>query len=722
MHGAGAPAKRIPFWRGDDEFSLRALVAGTLVGALITFTNLYLGLQSGWISTMSLQGALMGYAIFKFIPPSMTLFGHKIVLLSSPLTAKENVMIQTIATAIGSLPLVSGAIGILPAFAILDPAQDGVGPLIFSQTALWAWTFGLAFTGIFFASPLREPMILRERLPFPSGAATAQLVSLLHRLPLERPITQSEPGAEPTAATQDAPPLQGTEAADVNDSDAQRNWMALGVSLAVSCLFTVLSIWIPVLYAIPIFDIVAPHGDTLTRWGWWFTPSFSYIGQGIIMGLPTCVSMTAGALVGWAFLGPMAAHFGWAPAEPLDAEYGARGWIIWLALAIMCSEAVVGIATLIAAGSLRDVSLWLDSAEQEHSPQPDHAQEHAPLLAQDAPPQPAAVKDEDEEAHRGTPMNWVLWGLLISTAVGVIAIAGAVGLRIAPWAMCIAFLLASIFSLLAVRALGETDLNPVSGVAKISQLLFGVLQPGNVVANLIAGAIAEAGAMQAGELMQDYKTGFLVGVAPWNQFRGQIIGSLLGVGITVFGYTLYRSTYTIPGPQFPAPTANVWLNLARFINKGSLPAKAPAFMLFFSVFFAITGSVRAIAHARHMHRDRACRAAWAEGKPDPLREKQVPLWERYAMWLPSSIAFATGMMNTPNFSLARLLGGILVFVYNRRHRSAPGSINALLIIVIASGFVLGEGFASVAGLMLASFNVKPLTCFGCRYGCAGNCS
>jgi OPT oligopeptide transporter protein len=48
----------------------------------------------------------------------------------------------------------------------------------------------------------------------------------------------------------------------------------------------------------------------------------------------------------------------------------------------------------------------------------------------------------------------------------------------------------------SVRALGETDLNPVSGLGKISQLLFAVIQPGNIVANIIAGGVAEAGAQQ----------------------------------------------------------------------------------------------------------------------------------------------------------------------------------------------------------------------------------
>lgn len=73
-----------------------------------------------------------------------------------------------------------------------------------------------------------------------------------------------------------------------------------------------------------------------------------------------------------------------------------------------------------------------------------------------------------------------------------------------------------------MRALGETDLNPVSSIAKISQLVFGVLQPQNLVANLIAGGISEAGAMQSGELMQDFKTAQLHGVDPASMFYGQV--------------------------------------------------------------------------------------------------------------------------------------------------------------------------------------------------------
>ena len=33
---------------------------------------------------------------------------------------------------------------------------------------------------------------------------------------------------------------------------------------------------------------------------------------------------------------------------------------------------------------------------------------------------------------------------------------------------------------------------------------------------------------------------------------------------------------------------------------------------------------------------------------------------RYAKWIPSGVAFAIGFLNTPSFSLARLIGGVVV--------------------------------------------------------------
>ena len=42
---------------------------------------------------------------------------------------------------------------------------------------------------------------------------------------------------------------------------------------------------------------------------------------------------------------------------------------------------------------------------------------------------------------------------------------------------------------MATRALGETDINPVGGMGKVTQLVFGVLAPGQMTTNLLAAAI-----------------------------------------------------------------------------------------------------------------------------------------------------------------------------------------------------------------------------------------
>ena len=63
------------------------------------------------------------------------------------------------------------------------------------------------------------------------------------------------------------------------------------------------------------------------------------------------------------------------------------------------------------------------------------------------------------------------------------------------------------------------------------------------MANLIAGAISEAGAMAAGDLMQDLKCGHLVGASPRAQFYGQMIGSVFSIFFATAAWMLYSSAY-----------------------------------------------------------------------------------------------------------------------------------------------------------------------------------
>lgn len=66
--------------------------------------------------------------------------------------------------------------------------------------------------------------------------------------------------------------------------------------------------------------------------------------------------------------------------------------------------------------------------------------------------------------------------------------------------------------------------------------------------------------------MQDLKTGHLCHASPRAQFFGQLIGSSVSIVVTTTAYMLYNRAYEIPGPSFPAPTAYVWLGLARLLR------------------------------------------------------------------------------------------------------------------------------------------------------------
>lgn len=77
---------------------------------------------------------------------------------------------------------------------------------------------------------------------------------------------------------------------------------------------------------------------------------------------------------------------------------------------------------------------------------------------------------------------------------------------------------------------------------------------------------------------------------------------------------------------------------------------------------------------------------------------------------------AIGFLNTPSFSIARLIGGLIALRFSRNGK-VP-----LVIIVVASGFVLGEGLTSIVGLVMKSFGFGVVSCFGCNRGAGGYCS
>jgi hypothetical protein len=156
----------------ERTISVRAVIGGLLIGAMICFANLYFLLQAGLNNSMPLPSALLGYMVFQPISK----------YLHTPYSPMENVLVMTIAASMGAMPVTAGLDGIIPALEYLITPRDN-GPMNFSLWDLILWSSGVCLFGIVFAAPLRYFFILRDPLRFPTGTAMAMVIGLLHKRP-----------------------------------------------------------------------------------------------------------------------------------------------------------------------------------------------------------------------------------------------------------------------------------------------------------------------------------------------------------------------------------------------------------------------------------------------------------------------------------------------------------------------------------------------------------
>jgi len=151
-------------WHGLPDgrsFTARGIAIGLAVGLVICFSNMYFGLQTGWVSTMTMPASLMGFGIFRAARKH----------LQFPFSPVENVLVQTVAGSMAIMPLGCGFVGVvgprrlfstvqwvdsnsqIPAMNyLLTPEEQG--PLFISSWKLIIWSLGLCYFGVVFAVPL----------------------------------------------------------------------------------------------------------------------------------------------------------------------------------------------------------------------------------------------------------------------------------------------------------------------------------------------------------------------------------------------------------------------------------------------------------------------------------------------------------------------------------------------------------------------------------------
>lgn len=468
-------------------------------------------------------------------------------------------------------------------------------------------------------------------------SASVAFIGVFYAVPLRRQMVLLErlrfPSGTATAHTIVA--MFGSGAETLRRARALLVWAGISFGL-------VLAMWaVPAIKLLPLHAWLGGLAASLHAFTFSLYLDPMLLGAGVLVGMRVSLSLAAGAIVAWGVLAPLCREQGWAPGPVMSYGNGARGWILWTGVAIMLAEALTSLAL-----SWRSIV--------------------AVFRRQSAG---AAAHDDAREA---IPAAWWLGGLLASAVAACLALQALFGI---PWWMTlVAVGLSWVLAAIAVRSSGETDINPVSGVAKVTQLAFGGLARGQVATNLMAGAVTAAGASQAADMMGDLKTGHMLGASPRKQFLAQLVGIAAGVLVVVPIYLLVTAGGIGDGnPDLPAPSAQAWKATAELVAVG-FDALPP---------YAIWGVLGGLLF----------------GIAVPLLRRLVPAAERF---LPSAMAFGIAFIIPAYFSVPFLLGALAHRAWQRR---APTQA-ADLAFAVASGVLVGSGLASIVTPILDALGLR----------------
>ncbi len=508
------------------DLTLRSVTTGVVIGVLLTPCNVYSGLKIGWSFNMSITASLMAFAFWRL---AEDWFGTR------QWGMQENVINQTTASSAASI-ISGGLVAPIPALTLLTGQQ-------LSWPVLSLWLFSVSALGIVVAMVMRYQMLVRERLVFPAGIATAETVREIH-----------------------AP---GREAGERVRKLAIAALLSGGVKL-VDEFVTRLPRW-----PLPLPGLTGSAGPR--ELGFVADPSLLMIGFGAIIGLRSGLSLLVGAMLAWMGLAPWLIGRGWVEVGEAGQSWFAPlvEWLLWPGVTLMT---VASLASLVQALLFRSKTAGYvpHSAVVEQARQAGGGSESNPYLS--------------------VPLPVFVIAALAASALAVFMQAWVFG--IPPWAGMIAVLLAGLLAVVAARVVGETGIPPIGAIGKVAQLTFGVTTPGNPTMNLMGANVTGGAAGQCADLLDDLRCGQLLGTRIPVQVLAQAFGIVVG---SLVGSLAYR--VLIPDParmllteQWPAPAVATWKAVAEVLASGigalppgCLPAMAIA---------AVVGLALSIAERR----------------------------------------------------------------------------------------------------------------------------
>jgi len=129
--------------------------------------------------------------------------------------------------------------------------------------------------------------------------------------------------------------------------------------------------------------------------------------------------------------------------------------------------------------------------------------------------------------------------------------------------------LAVVMGFVAARVTGETDVTPTKALGPVTQLLYGVITPGNLSGNIMSANVTGGIGLHAADLLTTLKTGWMLGASPRVQFYAQLFGVLAGAAVVVPAFMLLIPDPAVLGTdEWPAPSCLVWAGVSQAFAGG----------------------------------------------------------------------------------------------------------------------------------------------------------
>ena len=353
------------------------------------------------------------------------------------------------------------------------------------------------------------------------------------------------------------------------------------------------------------------------------------VGVGFLVGARIGVSLLLGAIIGWMVLGPILAD-----AHVIEGftMRQIRNWNMWAAIALMVSAGFTAFA--LKGGTALRAFRSMTRARLEGSSR--------------------------------IEFSFSLWlGCVVLSAIAI-SIVMQTMFQIPIWMTLLAVVVAYLFSILAVRAYGETDMNPVGAMGYATQMIYGAVAPGNMMTCVTTAGITASGANQSADMMQDFKTGYLLGATPRRQTYAQLAGAAVGSIVAVPIFFALTGAYGIGTDNMPAPSAVSWSGMAQLFSKGF--AALPPYTLFGIIGGLIVGILLTFFEKSKLRR-----------------------------FVPSPYGLGIAMILPADFSIMIFLGAMVKLLLDKKFPRWMEDYS----ISLASGLIVGESIIGVVISVLA---------------------